>query len=327
MRTKQRVERACGRRAMLAELGLADSRVTDTRTDDGTPAIGRSAGSAGYGCTCPECAAAQWDIQRLKYWLCGRLSAYGADAAEVDRRVGDIPVDVLWRSGERQFAIEVRTGPLDRESAQHHTARLRSSGCEGVLWLCPSGYWVTHLPALGIADFAPPACDYRTESGMLDASNSAVVVPRREPYELRDFLYGWVRGEIAWGYRDVMTGGWATVTDWERHTRTQASVIARQRQELVNQRTTLALSRKSVRDKQKQIMKLATRLERAEESAQEHADSLAEVKRKLDDHHRIDTSLRANISSLEKTIGHWQLITYCAMMLIVTFVAGAMFVR
>ncbi|MEU0500963.1 hypothetical protein [Nocardia sp. NPDC005998] len=327
MRTKQRVERACGRRALLAELGLADSRVTDTRTDGGAPAVSGSARSVGYGCTCPECAAAQWDIQRLKYWLCGRLAAYGADAAEVDRRVGDIPVDVLWRSGTRQFAIEVRTGPLDRESAQHHTARLRSSGCEGVLWLCPSGYWVTHLPALGIADFAPPACDYRIESGMLDASNSAVVVPRREPYELRDFLYGWVRGEIAWGYRDVMTGGWATVTDWERHTRTQASVIARQRQELVNQRTTLALSRKSVRDKQKQIMKLTTRLERAEDSAQERADSLAEVKRKLDDHHRIDTSLRANIASLEKTIGHWQLITYCAMMLIVTFLAGAMFVR
>ncbi|MGW4768303.1 hypothetical protein ACWEO2_09685 [Nocardia sp. NPDC004278] len=327
MRTKQRVERACGRRALLAELGLADSRVTDTRTDGGAPAVSGSAGSVGYGCTCPECAAAQWDIQRLKYWLCGRLAAYGADAAEVDRRVGDIPVDVLWRSGARQFAIEVRTGPLDRESAQHHTARLRASGCEGVLWLCPSGYWVTHLPALGIADFAPPACDYRIESGMLDASNSAVVVPRREPYELRDFLYGWVRGEIAWGYRDVMTGGWATVTDWERHTRTQASVIARQRQELVNQRTTLALSRKTVRDKQKQIMKLTTRLERAEDSDQERADSLAEVKRKLDDHHRIDTSLRANIASLEKTIGHWQLITYCAMMLIVTFLAGAMFVR
>lgn len=313
---------------MLAELGLADSRVTDTRVPDtGEAPVRPSAANVGYGCTCPECAAAQWDSQRLKYWLCGRLAAYGADSAEVDRRVGDIPVDVLWRSGEQQYAIEVRTGPLDRESAQYHTARLRSTGCDGVLWLCSSGYWVQHLPALGIADFAPPACDYRSDLGMLDATSSAVAVPRREPYELREFLRGWVQGEIAWGYRDVMTGGWATVTDWEHHTKTQASVIARQRQELVNQRTTLAMSRKTVRDKQKQIMKLTARLERTEESAQERADSLAEVKRKLDDHHRIDTSLRANIVSLQQAIGHWQLITCCAMMLIVTFVAAAIFVR
>ncbi|MEV5832204.1 hypothetical protein [Nocardia sp. NPDC052112] len=327
MRTKQRVERACGRRAMLAELGLSDGRGADTRVPDGRAPAGGAVRAGGYGCTCPECAAAQWDIQRLKYWLCGRLTSYGADVAEVDRRVGEVPVDVLWRSGERQYAIEVRTGPLDRESAQHYTTRLRTSGCDGVLWLCPPGYWVGQLPALGIADFAPSACDYRAEVGMLDASNSVLAVPRREPYELREFLCGWVHGEIAWGYRDVTTGGWATVTDWEHHTRTQASVIARQRQELVNQRTTLALSRKTLRDKQKQIMKLGTRLERAEESAQERAESLAEVRRKLDDHHRIDTSLRATIVSLQKTIGHWQLITYCAMMLIVTFIAGAMFVR
>lgn len=300
---------------MLAELGIAGGQR-------------RSPGDkSGYSCRCPECAAAQWDIRRLEYWLVGRLLAYGADEAEVDRRIGPVPVDVYWRKGERRYAIELRTAPLDRASAQQHTARLRAEGLDGVLWLCPPGYWVDHLPALGLADFAPPAVDYHAVHGVLDTERTAVAGPRQQPYPLRDFVRQWVSGEMVWGYRDVTTGGWANVTDWERHTRTQATVIARQRQELVNQRTALALSRKSVRDKQKQLMKLTTRLERAEQSAQEQADALAEVNRKLADHHRIDTALRSTIRSMQDTIGHWQLITCCAMMLIVTFVAGAMFVR
>ncbi|MEV0027559.1 hypothetical protein [Nocardia sp. NPDC050793] len=318
MRTTQRVEQACGRRAMLAELGIADVQ-GEVRT-----AVGDR---SRYSCRCPGCADAQWDIQRLKYWLCGRLVAFGADEADVDRRVGGIRVDILWRIGERTYAVEVRSGPLDRTLAHEHTARLRAAGCDGVLWLCQPGYWVAHLPALGIADFAPPACDYLIDMGMLAAEHSAVAMPRREPFELREFLRGWVSGEIAWGFRDEMTGGWATVTDWEHHTRTQAAVIARQRQELVNQRTALALSRKSVRDKQKQVMKLTARLERAEHDAQTHADALAEVNRKLADHHRVDNSLRATIAGLQQTVSHWQLITYCAMLLIVTFLAAAMVVR
>lgn len=303
---------------MLAELGIGEDE-EQTRG----PAGDRSR----YSCHCPGCADAQWDIQRLKYWLCGRLAAFGADTAEVDQRIGIHRVDIAWRVGDRLYAIEVRGGPLDRALAQEHTARLREAGCDGVLWLCQPGYWVAHLPALGIADFAPPACDYLAESGVLDAEHSALAVPRREPFELRDFIRGWVTGEIVWGYRDEMTGGWATVTDWEHHTRTQAAVIARQRQELVNQRTALALSRKSVRDKQKQVMKLTARLERAEQDAQQQADSLADVSRKLADHNRVDMSLRATIRSLQQTISHWQLITYCAMMLIVTFVAAAMVVK
>lgn len=303
---------------MLAELGMGE---LDAEQPGATSTQSR------YSCRCPGCADAQWDIQRLKYWLCGRLVAFGADTAEVDQRIGIHRVDIVWRVGDRKYAIEVRGGPLDRVLAQEHTARLREAGCDGVLWLCQPGYWVAHVPALGIADFAPPACDYLAECGMLDATDTALAVPQRSPFELREFIRGWVTGEIAWGYRDEVTGGWATVTDWEHHTRTQAAVIGRQRQELVNQRTALALSRKSVRDKQKQVMKLTTRLERAEFDAQAQADSLAEVNRKLADHNRVDTSLRATITSLQQTISHWQLITYCSMMLIVTFVAGAMVVK
>ncbi|MBF6128790.1 hypothetical protein IU504_24960 [Nocardia brasiliensis] len=266
-------------------------------------------------------------MRRLKYWLCGRLLAFGADVAEVDRRVDGVPVDIYWRKGEREFVIEVRSGSLERTLAQEHTQRMRAAGITDVLWLCPPGYWVDHLHALGIADFAPPACDYLTVRGMLDTAHSAVAAPRRDPFELRDFIHGWVTGDIVWGYRDVTTGGWATVADWEHHTRTQATIIARQRQELVNQRTALALSRKTVRDKQKNVMKLTTRLERAELEAQERADALAQARRKLDDHHRVDTTLRNTIKSLQQTINHWQLVTCCAMMLIVTFVAGALVVR
>ncbi|QIS13670.1 hypothetical protein [Nocardia arthritidis] len=315
MRTKQRADPACGRRAMLAELGIADGQ----RRTPGD--------QSGYSCRCAECVAAQWDVRRLKYWLVGRLLAYGAEAAEVDQRVGPLPVDIYWRMGERQYAIEVRTAPLDRGAAQEHTARLRAQGLDGVLWLCPPGYWVDHLPALGLADFAPSGVDYRVERGIVDVEYTSVVSPRREPYELREFIQQWMSGEMVWGYRDLMTGGWATVTDWEHHTRTQSAVIARQQQELVNQRTALALSRKSVRDKQKQLIKLTTRLERAEQTVEEQAESLDEVRRKLADHHRVDNALRSTIRSMQTTIGHWQLVTVCAMLLIVTFVAGAMFVR
>ncbi|WP_245745678.1 hypothetical protein [Nocardia altamirensis] len=315
MRTKQRAEIACGRRAMLAELGIADGPGRARRQ------------SAGYGCQCPECETAQWDMRRLKHWMCGRLLAYGAEVAEVDRRVDGLPVDIYWRKGDSEFVIEVRSGSLERALAQEHTERLRAAGIRDVLWLCPPGYWVDYLHALGIADFAPPACDYQAVSGLLDTANSAVAGPRKDPTELRDFIEGWVTGDIVWGYREVMTGGWATVADWEYHTKTQATIIARQRQELVNQRTALALSRKTVRDKQKNLMKLTTRLERAEQEAQDRADSLAQARRKLDDHHRVDTSLRATIKSMQQTINHWQLMMCCAMMLIITFVAGAMVVR
>ncbi|WP_245548063.1 hypothetical protein [Nocardia pneumoniae] len=314
MRTKQRAEIACGRRALLAELGIGDGS-------------GRARGSSkGYACECPDCAAAQWDMQRLKYWLRGRLLDYGADEAEVDRRIGTLPVDVYWRKGDRVYAIEVRSGPLERGLAQEHTARLRAAGCTDVLWLCPPGYWVPYLHALGIADFAPPTCDYRAVTGVLDTEH-AMAAPRREPVELREFIAGWVRGEFVWGYRDERTGGWATVTDWEHHTRTQATVIARQRQELVNQRTTLAMARKTLRDKQKHVVKLTTRLERAELAVQEQADALASAQRTIADHDRLDKALRGTIANLEQSIERWQLITVCAMLLIVTFLAAAMVVR
>lgn len=318
MRTKQRTEMGCGRRAVLAELGIGEAADAARGT-----AIGRSQ----YSCRCPGCADAQWDVQRLKYWLCARLVEFGADEAEVDQRIGGNLVDVRWRRGDRWYAIEVRSGALECTLAREHTDRLRAAGCAGVLWLCPPGYWVRHLPALGVADLGPDACDYLIDTGMLDTDQRGPAAPRRTPFELREFLRGWVSGDIVWGYRDENTGGWARVIDWEQHTRSQATIIARQRQELVNQRTALAVSRTLVRDKQKQIAKLHWRLDRAEQKAQEQADAVAAVNRTLAERHRVEDSLRATIKGLNRTIEHWQLITICAMLLIVTFLAAAMIVR
>jgi hypothetical protein len=186
---------------------------------------------------------------------------------------------------------------------------------------------VAQLPALGIEDLEPNACDYRTVSGLLEMGSGPLVTPRQEPYELREFLRQWVDGEVAWGYRDELRKGWASVTDWEQHTKTQAMMIARQRQELVNQRTALAMSRKSLRDKTKQISKLTHRMERTEHNAQERADAVAEINRKLIDQQRTDRALRAAIGRLHQTINHWQLITIFAMMLLVTFMTAALVMR
>nr|WP_245839489.1 hypothetical protein [Nocardia donostiensis] len=318
MQTKQRTDLPCGRRTMLAELGIAEDPARNGQFTDA---------QLGYGCRCARCTDTQWDVQRLKFWLAARMLAFGADEAVVDRRIGPLTVDVYWRRGDRQFAIEVRSGPLTQELARAHTDRLKSLGFDGVLWLCAPGFWVAQLPALGITDLAPAACEYQVVAGMLEIGSGGFAAPRRGPYALREFLCQWVAGDIAWGYRDEMTKGWATVTDWEQHTKTQAMMLARQRQELVNQRTALALSRRSVREKSKQLIRLTARLERTEEFAQTQADSLAEANRKLDDYHRRDNALRNTILRLHQTINHWQLITIFVMMLLATFIAAAMVVR
>lgn len=117
------------------------------------------------------------------------------------------------------------------------------------------------------------------------------------------------------------------MTDWERHTRTQAAVIARQRQELMNQRTALALARKTTRDKSKQLLRMTHRLERAEQSAQDQADDLAQVRRRLADHDRVDATLRLTVRGQKAAIMHWQLISWFALLVIVTFIAAGLLLR
>ncbi|RDI44635.1 hypothetical protein DFR68_11625 [Nocardia mexicana] len=278
---------------------------------------------AGERCREAGCGNCHWDVQRLKYWLRGRLLASGADDADVDKPLGAQTPSLLWRRGNRLCAIEVRSEPVSLSHAQERTARLRAVGCDEVLWLCPPGFWVAQLPALGVDDFAPQVCDYRVVAGLVAAGPSGVVVPREKPWAVREFIEDWVAGALAWGYRDESTGGWATVTDWEQHTRAQALVIAQQRQELVNQRTALALARKATRDKAKQVHKLLHRLERAEETA----DQLDATRRRLVDHNRVDATLRVTIAKQREALLHWQLITCFAMLVIVTFIAAGLMLR
>ncbi|WP_245551011.1 hypothetical protein [Nocardia paucivorans] len=314
MQTTQRTEVFCGRQSLPADLGIAERPEYARPTEDT---------GSGYGCRCSRCVAAQWDVQRLKYWLVGRLLDFGADEAVVDRGIDAMTVDVYWRKGEREYAIEVRSGPLAQQASAEHTARLRALGFSGVLWLCAPGFWVTRLPALGLADLAPISGDYRVVSGMLELGVAGVVVPRTEPYELREFLRGWVTGSIAWGYCDESRKGWASVTDWEQHTGTQARMLAQQHQELLNQRMALAVVRKTLRERTKQVSTLQARLESTRQFAQEQADKLALVNRKLADHYRVDNAYRATIQRLHRTIDNWQLITVCALLLLLVFITAA----
>ncbi|MEV0077192.1 hypothetical protein AB0H58_12330 [Nocardia neocaledoniensis] len=317
MRTKRRSDTkvACGRRALLDELGISEGtrRAAPERT--------------GYGCGCPECVARQWNTQRLEHWICGRLTAAGADEAQVDARVDDIPVDVYWRRGDRRCVVEVRTGPLDITAARAHRERLRAAGIDDVLWVCPRGYWVPLVPAVGIADFAPASADYRIDQGMLAAGESGFATASRASWELRDVLAGWVNGEIHWGHVDLMTGGWAEVGTWERHTGAQAALIEQQRKQLRDQRVELAVSRQTVRDKQKLVSRLHHRIDRAGVNADAEAITLAGVRSELVAQQRIAAGLRATIARMDRTINQWQWLTCCAMLLCVTLMAGAMVMR
>ncbi|MCC3312237.1 hypothetical protein [Nocardia africana] len=276
---------------------------------------------AGDRCREPGCGDCHWDVQRLKYWLRGRLLAAGADDAEVDKPLGAQTPGLLWRRGDRLCAIEVRSAPVSIEDARIRTARLKAVGCDEVLWLCPTGYWIGQIPALGVDDFAAAGCEYRALSGGLVIDSDGILSPRQTPWGIREFIDGWVAGELACGYLDEDTRGWATVSDWEAHTHAQAMMIAQQRQELLDQRTELALARRAARDKAKQMHKMMHRLERAELVAGE----LDAVKRRLSDRDRLEAGLRVRIARQREAVLHWQLLTCFAMLVIVTFiVAGFM---
>lgn len=317
MRTKRRndTQVVCGRRALLDELGISEA--------------GRRAASerSGHRCRCAECVARQWNTQRLEHWICGRLTEAGADEAEVDARIGDIPVDILWRRGDRRCVVEVRSGPLDITAARAHRERLRAVGVDDVLWVCPQGYWVPLVPAVGIADFAPTTNEFRIDQGMLDEGETGFAAPVRAGRELRDFLEGWVAGEIAWGHVDLNTGGWAEVGTWESHTAAQAAMIERQRRQLRDQRVELAVSRQRVRDKQRLVTRLHHRIDRAGDNADADAITMAGVRSELLVQQRVAASLRATIGRMDRTINQWQWLTCCAMMLVVAIMTGAMVTR
>ncbi|WP_019927569.1 hypothetical protein [Nocardia sp. BMG111209] len=274
----------------------------------------------GQRCREPDCGDCRWDVQRMKYWLRGWLLACGADDAEVDKPLGAQTAGLLWHRESRLCAIEIRSAPVSLEQARERTTRLRAVGCEEVLWLCPPGYWVPRIQAMAVDDFAPDGCGYQVTAGLLELTHSGLATPSARTYTLREFIEDWVAGRVAWGIRDEDTGGWATVTDWEQHTSAQAAVIAAQRRELVHQRTALALARRATRKKERQLDRLQRDLVEAEEVAQR----LAVTRRRLDDHNRVDAGLRYAIERERVAVRHWQLITWFAVFIVVTFLMAAM---
>ncbi|MEU1429849.1 hypothetical protein ABZ412_22480 [Nocardia sp. NPDC005746] len=327
------MRRADGPRDRAVALADPVLRVNPAAAVSDSPAAagkGRAAGkghAAGERCRESDCADCRQDVRRLEFWLRGQLLAAGAEEVRLGTMVGAHTVDVLWRKGDRTCAIEVSSAPPELTRARLITAELRTGGCGEVLWICPPGFWTAQLPALGLDDFAAEGREYRVTGGLLTAGPGGVVSARQTSCELDEFVTGWVAAEIAFGCRDEHTGGWATVTDWERHTRTQAAVIARQRQELTNQRTALALARKATRDKSKQLLRLTHRLERAEIAAQQQADDLAQTRRRIADHNRVDATLRLTVAAQKSAIMHWQLITWFAVMVIVTFIAAGLVLK
>ncbi|MFC4374585.1 hypothetical protein ACFO5K_10800 [Nocardia halotolerans] len=317
MRTKRRSDTQveCGRRALLDELGISEG--------------GRRAASerTGHGCGCADCVAAQRNTQRLEHWICGRLRAAGADDAEVDARVDDIPVDIYWRRGDRRCVVQVHSGPLDITAARAHRQRLQAAGIDDVLWVCPKGYWVPLVPAVAVADFAPTGSEYRIDQGMVAVGESGFAAPTRASWELREFLAGWVAGEIAWAHVDSTIGGWAVLDTWERHTSAQAALIEKQRRELRDQRVQLAVSRQAVRDKEKLVTRLHHRIDRAASTADAVAITLAGVRSELVAQQRVAASLRATIGRMDRTLDQWQWLTCCAMLLVVAVLAGALVTR
>lgn len=277
----------------------------------------------GERCREPGCGNCHWDVQRFKYWLRGRLLAGGADDAEVDKSLGAQTPSLVWRNGTRLCAIEVRSAPVDMAQAAERTARLRAVGVDEVLWLCPPGFWVAHLSAVAVDDFAAAGCEYRVVSGLLATGPTGAAVPCERAWTVRDVMQEWVTGALAFGWRDEITGGWASVGTWEQHTRLQAAMIAQQRQELMNQRTALALARKVTREKAKQVHKLLHRLERSEQIA----DDLDAARRTISEHGRIDATLRLTVARQRQALTHWQLITCFALLIIVAVVGSAMILR
>lgn len=256
----------------------------------------------------------------MKYWLRGWLLACGADDAEVDRSLGAQTTGLLWHRDSRVCAIEIRSAPVTLEQAWERSIRLRAVGCNEVLWLCPPGYWVPHIQAVAVDDFAPDGTGYQVVAGLLETTVSGLATPSTRQHTLREFIEDWVAGRVAWGFRDEDTGGWATVTDWEQHTNAQAAVIAQQRRELVHQRTALALARKATRKKERQV----DRLQRDLVEAEEVAERLAVTRRSLDDHHRVDAGLRYTIERERVAVRHWQLITWFSVFIIIAFLTAAM---
>ncbi|MEU6558846.1 hypothetical protein [Nocardia nova] len=182
-----------------------------------------------------------FDHALLKYWTRDRLEQYGLLDATVEPHIGDQFPDVYGTKNGIAYAVEVQWSHLDLDTARKRTEGLRAAGCDRVVWLTRHCNWVEKLPAAGVDDFRPETRDgYQLHTGFLSyqptrrPAGARMAVSRRT---LDWFLKHWTDSgtdELAWAYNTATTAGWATVTDWEHHTKDQAEEIATKKRQLAD---------------------------------------------------------------------------------------------
>jgi len=118
----------------------------------------------------------------------------------------------------------IQWSPLDYVDASIRTRHLRAAGADAVLWLTRSCSWIEQLPALGIKSFDPAESD-PTTARTPGSSSSGPVPGCGSPRPRCVTCSGWVTDELVWAFRDHKKAGWATVTDWQQHTKQQTDLI------------------------------------------------------------------------------------------------------
>ncbi|KAA8884244.1 hypothetical protein F3087_34025 [Nocardia colli] len=168
---------------------------------------------------------------RLKHWVCAELRVLGSEDARVETHLEARTPDVFGHLHGRGFAVEVQWSRLDHSDAQARTRDLLAEGADEVLWLTRPCSWAEKLPVLGITSFNPAGDDYEAHTGFLTYRPRAGLRPAH--ISVRAFLRDWIAGDrLAWAHPDHKKGGWATVTDWQQHTKAQAEEIAAKKRQL-----------------------------------------------------------------------------------------------
>ncbi|MFF0495765.1 hypothetical protein ACFYU5_05120 [Nocardia aobensis] len=234
-----------------------------------------------------------FDHARLKYWTRDRPSP--PTAARVEPHIGDQFPDVYGTKNGIAYAIEVQWSQLDLDTARERTQGLRAAGCDRVVWLTRHCNWVEKLPAVGVSDFRPATRDgYELHTGVLRhqptrrASGTRMAVTR---WSLDRSLRDWTNSgtdELAWAYSTATTAGWATVTDWEQHTKDQAHEIVTKKRQLAD-----ALTERD---------QLRTDLRTARATANSHAEKIDEQARTIIDQVRTLGEQDGTIADQKKAI-------------------------
>ncbi|MGK8487090.1 competence protein CoiA family protein [Nocardia asiatica] len=211
--------------------------------------------------------------QRLKYWVRDELRNRGVSDAEVETPLGNRRPDVFGHFHGRGFAVEVQWSPLDVTGARARTEEMRAAGVDHVLWLTRGCNWVEQLPALGIKSFDPDDSDYRAHTGWLEMRPNIGL--RVQEASVGAVLRQWVDGELAWACRDHTKAGWATVTDWEQHTKRQADIINGLGRKLASAQDAYAESQRTIAEEARQLREAHDQIDRATSTIDDQQHALA----------------------------------------------------